>query len=140
MEKIRNLTKQAYKHRFIRYVFVGGTTFAIDIGLFSLLHSGLGWDILLANTISYWSAIAFNFTANRAWTFEAKDVAIGRNLSLYLGLLVCNFAFSSVFLMIATGMGLDPRIAKIIATGLQTLWTYIAYNKIVFRTNEKPEA
>ena len=140
MEKIRNLTKKAYQHRFVRYVFVGGTTFAIDIGLFSLLHSVLGWDILPANTVSYWSAIAFNFSANRAWTFGTKNVALGRNLGLYLGLLVCNFAFSSAFLVVTTGMGLDPRIAKVIATALQTLWTYIAYNKVVFRNHEKPEA
>lgn len=138
MEQIRHLAKKTYEHRFMRYVLVGGTTFALDIGLFSLLHSLLGWDILLANTVSYWTAIAFNFTVNRTWTFTAKQTALRRNLYLYTGLLVCNFAFSSVFLMIVTSMGLNPQVAKIIATCLQTLWTYIAYVKVVFRNPEKP--
>jgi putative flippase GtrA len=43
-----------------------------------------------------------------------------------------NFGFSSIFLSITIGMGLNPQIAKIIATGLQMIWTYIAYKKVVF--------
>lgn len=136
MQNIIDLTKKASRHSLTRYILVGGTTFAIDIGLFWFLHDVAGWNIFLANTVSYWSAIAFNFLANRLWTFKAQEVAISRNLALYLGLLIFNFAFSSGFLMAATAFGLDPRLAKVCATGLQTLWTYIAYNKIVFKKHE----
>lgn len=133
MEKLYDLSKTLFQRRFVRYFMVGGTTFAIDIGLFSLFHGLLGWDILVANTISYWTAIGFNFWANRNWTFKANDVDLTRNLTLYISLLLFNFAFSSIFLTVATGLGANPQLAKIAATGLQILWTYIAYKKVIFR-------
>lgn len=133
MEKITTLVKSFTERRFARYVLVGGTTFAIDFVLFSILHSMFGWNILLANTISYWSSIAFNFSMNQSWTFQGDQTTLRRNLILYLSLLVLNFGFSSAFLTITVGWGLNPQIAKITATGLQTIWTYIAYKKVIFK-------
>ena len=133
MQQFITLAKNFAQRRFVRYVFVGGTTFTIDIGLFSLFHGLFGWDALVANTISYWTAIVFNFLANRAWTFDANETALKRNLTLYISLLLFNFAFSSLFLAVARNIGADLHLAKIIATGVQILWTYIAYKKVIFK-------
>jgi putative flippase GtrA len=133
MERVVPFIKTLAGRRFVRYLLVGGTTFAIDFILFSVLHSLLGWDVLLANTVSYWSSIAFNFSVNYKWTFGGTETtAFKRQLGLYLLLLMFNFGFSSIFLSITIGTGLNPQIAKIIATGLQMIWTYIAYKKVVF--------
>lgn len=134
MEKLVAHAKSLTNRSFVRYLLVGGTTFAIDFVLFSVLHSVFGWDVLIANTVSYWSSIAFNFSVNYKWTFGgAETTAFKRQLALYLGLLLFNFGFSSVFLSITIGMGFNPQIAKIIATGLQMSWTYIAYKTVVFK-------
>jgi len=134
MEKLAPYVQSLTGRRFVRYLLVGGTTFAIDFALFSVLHSVFGWDVLLANTASYWSSIAFNFSVNYRWTFgSTESTAFRRQLALYIGLLLFNFGFSSVFLSVTIGLGLNPQIAKIIATGLQMSWTYIAYKTIVFK-------
>lgn len=134
MEQLAARAKALANRRFVRYLLVGGTTFAIDFILFSLLHSVLSWDVLVANTVSYWSSIAFNFSVNYKWTFGgAETTAFKRQLALYLGLLLFNFGFSSVFLSVTIGLGLNPQIAKIIATALQMSWTYIAYKTVVFK-------
>lgn len=134
MERVVPFVKSLAGRRFVRYLLVGGTTFAIDFILFSILHSVFGWDVLLANTISYWSSIAFNFSVNYKWTFGGTETtAFKRQLALYLGLLLFNFGFSSVFLSVTIDAGLNPQIAKIVATALQMSWTYIAYKTVVFR-------
>ena len=134
MERLVARAKSLTERRFVRYLLVGGSTFAIDFVLFSVLHSIFNWDVLLSNTISYWSSIAFNFSVNYKWTFGGSEpAAFKRQLVLYLCLLLFNFGFSSVFLSVTISLGLNPQIAKIIATGLQMTWTYIAYKIVVFK-------
>lgn len=56
----------------IKFAVVGGTTAAIDLGLFFLLR-GLGLHFLVANLISVAIAIIVNFILNRHWTFRHKN-------------------------------------------------------------------
>ena len=134
MQEVIARVKSIADRRFVRYAAVGSTTFTIDIVLFSVLHSLLGWDVLLANTVSYWSAIGFNFSVNYKWTFGGvSSQTLKRQLAMYGALLLFNFAFTSLFLSLTIGMGLNAQIAKIIATGLQVSWTYVAYKKVIFK-------
>lgn len=132
MEKLIEFGKKMTGQRFLRYVVVGGTTFAIDLGLLILLHGVFGIDKLIAATISYWISIVFNFTVNRFWTFGA-ETSITQNATLYLTLLFFNYLFALGFLWLGELLGVHYVIAKILATGLQVAWTYFAYKKVVFR-------
>lgn len=133
MEKAINLSKKLYAHSFVRYVVIGGSTFALDFGLLVFLHSALGVNVLVAATISYWSSIAFNFYANRHWSFGVKDSPIGRHLVAYGVLLGINYLFTVGFIGVATHFGMHYTIAKILSVGIQISWTYFAYKKFVFR-------
>lgn len=133
MEKVKKVSRDLYYHPFIRYVVIGGTTFALDFIILVLLHGMFDVNLFLAATISYWASIAFNFLSNRYWTFGATETHIAKHLAAYLTLLGCNYLFTLVFLAGATHFGMHYAVAKILAVGIQTAWTYMAYKKFIFR-------
>ncbi len=55
--------------RFLKFSVVGTIGAVIDFGLLYLLHSILGFHIVLANTLSFTAAVLSNFIWNRYWTY-----------------------------------------------------------------------
>lgn len=122
-----------YAHSFVRYLAVGGTTFAIDFFLLVFLHGVLGVNVLIAATISYWVSIAYNFLVNRFWTFSATEKSgLARHLVLYLLLLGFNYLFTIAFLAVTGHLGMHYTIAKVLAVAIQMTWTYVTYKKVIF--------
>lgn len=133
MEKAKYISKKLYEHSFVRYVAIGGTTFAIDFMLLVGLHGMLNLNLFIATTVAYWTSIAFNFLANRFWTFGATETHIMKHLTAYLILLAVNYLFTVLFLTVATHLGMHYTVAKILAVLIQISWTYVAYKKFVFK-------
>ncbi len=135
--KSKGLAVFLYKLSFMRYAFVGGTTFAIDFFLLVLLHGYFEVDLGLATTISYWTAIAYNFSLNRAWTFSANDREdLRKHTSLYLLLLGFNYLFTLVFVS-TVSLFISFAIAKILAVAISVSWTYYMYKNYIFISNKK---
>ncbi len=133
MEKAKHISRKLYEHSLVRYVVIGGTTFALDFFLLVFLHAALNVPVLIAATISYWTSIAFNFIANRVWTFGATETHIAKHALSYGILLGCNYLFTIAFIAGATHLGMHYTVAKIISVIVQTSWTYVIYKKVIFR-------
>ena len=133
MENIKRFSRKVYEHSFVRYVVIGGSTFSIDFFLLVFLHGILNVNLIIAATISYWTSIAFNFTANRFWTFGATDTNIIKHMAAYGTLLGFNYLFTIGFISVATHYGLKYTVAKVLAVAIQILWTYVIYKKVVFK-------
>jgi putative flippase GtrA len=132
MEQAKALTKKLYYHSLIRYIVIGGVTFLMDFLLLVLLHGVLDVNVLIAASLSYWTAIAFNFVANRFWTFGATDTPVIKHLIAYLLLLGFNYLFTVAFIGIATNLDVHYTVAKIVSVAIQTSWTYALYKKVIF--------
>lgn len=133
MEKVKHMSKKVYEHSFVRYVVIGGTTFALDFMLLVVLHGLLGVNLIISTTLAYWTSIAFNFLANRFWTFGATETPIIKHLAGYMALLGVNYMFTVLFLSIATHSGVHYTIAKVLAVLIQISWTYVIYKKYIFK-------
>ena len=121
-----------YQHRFVRYVAVGGSTFAIDLGLLLILHDHLSLGVALATTISYWVAIAYNFVLNRYWTFSLSEKNnLHKHLTAYLCLLAVNYLFTVIFVSVVSNYTL-VGVAKVLAVVIQISWTYNIYKNYIF--------
>lgn len=130
--KSKQIAEFLYQHTFVRYVFVGGSTFAIDFILLVLLHGYFDVNLQIATTVSYWTAIAYNFTLNRQWTFSASDKAnLSKHITLYLILLGFNYLFTLAFVSIGSHF-MNFAIAKVLAVGIQISWTYRIYKTKIF--------
>lgn len=139
MKQIKGFLGYLYQHNLVRYLFVGGTTFIIDLGLLVLLHGVLNINITVATSISYWASIAYNFTLNRWWTFSASEnKKLHKHLLAYGLLLGCNYLFTVLFVSIVS-RHINYAIAKTLAVTLQVFWTYPIYKSVVFANKKSTD-
>jgi putative flippase GtrA len=132
MEKVRATTVFLYRHHFVRYLVVGGTTFIIDFGTLILLHGKLGFGIAASTSVAYWLSIIYNFTLNRYWTFDAREKeSLQRHITTYFMLLIVNYLFAVTFVSFASDH-INYIYAKAIAVIIQMIWTYPVYKKFIF--------
>lgn len=137
MFRAKELTLYLYRHHFVRYLFVGGTTFVIDFSILYVLHGHLKLNLGASASVSYWVSIIYNFVLNRYWTFDAREKeSLARHLSTYLILLIFNYLFTVTFVSIV-GAHINYIVAKAIAVGLQMIWTYPVYKKYIFVTHSE---
>jgi putative flippase GtrA len=130
MQKIKQAALSLYYHHGIRYLFVGGTTFIIDLGLLIILHGFIHINLAVATSASYWLAICYNFILNRWWTFSASEnSSLKKHLPPYLLLLGFNYMFTVLFVVFVSRI-LPYEVAKIIALPIQMSWTYPLFKKI----------
>lgn len=121
-----------YKHNFVRYLFVGGSTFILDLGLLILLHEEFNINVPIATSVAYWVSIAYNFSLNRYWTFNNEErESLRRHLTAYLLLLGFNYLFTVIFVSLMSQV-IYVGLAKILAVPIQMLWTYPCYKRYVF--------
>lgn len=131
-KKTAGLVVYLYKHHFVRYLFVGGTSFIIDFGTLVLLHGKFRVNLAIATSIAYWLSIIYNFTLNRWWTFSAgENKKLHQHLIPYGILLAGNYVFTVLFVGIVSHH-INYAVAKTLAVILQTTWTYQIYKKVIF--------
>lgn len=138
MKKTSAFVLYLYRHHFVRYLVVGGSTFVMDFGLLFLLHGKARVHLAIATSLAYWISIVYNFLLNRSWTFSARDKSdLRRHLSTYLVLLGFNYLFTVVFVSLVSHH-LNYLLAKAIAVAIQMTWTYFGYKNYIF-TSKQPE-
>ena len=121
----------------------GGMAFLLDFGLLALFHEVFGWEVWLATGLAFAITFAFNFTAQKLFTFTSTSQTSSSLLRFTL--LV---AFNTVATVaIVTLISLTPAgwaAGKIVATVVTTVWNYFIYRYWVFAapntTNEQTEA
>ncbi len=111
------LTDRKEQMRFIRFAIVGIIGAVIDFGILNLLHEAFNVPILIAQAVSFSTAVISNFTWNRLWTYpESRSRPISKQLA--------QFATVSVI-----GLG----VRTLIFNGLDT--ALISLSKTIFPAN-----
>jgi len=134
IQKTKALTIYLYRHHFVRYLFVGGTTFVLDFGILFFLHGICKLNLAASTSVAYWISISYNFVLNRYWTFDSREKeSLMHHITTYFALLVFNFLFTVTFVSIV-GTHINYVAAKALAVAIQMTWTYVVYKKYVFIT------
>lgn len=130
--KSKEIAEFLYRHSFIRYLFVGGTTFILDFGILVFLHGKLAVGIAAATSIAYWISIVYNFLLNRYWTFDAwEKESLQHHITAYFLLLIANYMFAVVFVSYVSDH-IAYTTAKIVSVIIQMAWTYPIYKRVIF--------
>ena len=114
-----------------RYLLVGGSSAAIDFGLFQVLYLVFGVSPVISNLVSVGVSTVFNFLVNRSFTFKSTSNP-ARSLALYLILLALNTTFTTFANAWLIGAGLHSFAAKLLTMALVTCWNFILYRKVIF--------
>lgn len=120
--------------RIIKYFFVGGAAAVVDIGLFSIFASYLGWPWIPVSIVTFILATLTNYLLSIQFVFESgsrhkKHIEVlGVFVVSIFALLVNQLA---LYLSIEL-MGLHLILSKIIATSVVFFWNYYGRSKFIF--------
>lgn len=67
-----HIVKKLYHDSRIRYLFFGGCTTLVNLGLFAVLKGPLGIDYRISNFFSVAAAICFAFVVNKLFVFQSR--------------------------------------------------------------------
>ena len=115
------------------YVVINGCTFTVDLLLLTALHGGLHWPLAVAVTVSYVTAFALSFVLNRRFNFRSHG-RLGRQIPVYVAVVTVNYL--AWILGVTAGLaaiGVDYRLARIIAGLCEAVYMYASMRWLVFR-------
>ena len=115
------------------FAVINGCTFAVDLGLLTILHGGLRWPLPVAFTVAYVTAFGLSYLLNRALNFRSHG-AVGTQVAVYAAVVTVNYL--AWILGVGDGLaalGLDYRLARIVAGACEALYMYAAMRWLVFR-------
>lgn len=132
MQRLNTFVKFMYRHHFVRYLFVGGTTFMLDVIVLVFLHGKLNINLAVSTSLAYWLSVLYNFSLNRSWTFsKSEQESLHKHATLYGALLAVNYLFTVTFVSLVSHY-IYFGLAKALAVMIQVSWTYYLYKNYIF--------
>jgi len=122
------------------FVVINGFTFAVDLAVLTTLHSGLSWPLPVSITVAYSTAFGLSYLLNRVLNFRSHG-AVGPQVAVYAAVVIVNYLVW--ILGVGDGLaalGLDYRLARIVAGACEALYMYAAMRWLVFRDVQRAAA
>ena len=118
---------------FLGFALINGFTFGVDLLLLSALHAGLGVPVPIAVTVAYACAFTLSYYLNRTMNFQSH-APVGPQFAVYVVVVVVNYlAFILGVSSALTALGVDFRLARILAGVCEAIYMYSAMRWVVFR-------
>lgn len=138
----KHLTRKEIR-QFLSYLVVGGTSTAVEWGLFFLFVYLFKWDQNLSFITAYVFSTFINLVFGRNYTFknavqqQAGDrKALARESSLVYLVAAVSCGLNVLFLNIFTGLfHMDSMLAKVVTTGIVFFFNYLARKLGIYREN-----
>ena len=118
----------------LRYIIVGGTSYAIELSVLLLLVRVFDFNTTLAVSIGFWLGLVISFLLQKFLAFKNTDTRARRLTiqTVYYALLVLfNYGFTLLFVHLLEPF-IDLSIARTLALIITTAWNYIIYKKVIF--------
>ena len=131
---ISRLIRQVKTSTLLRYIIVGGTSYAIEFTVLLLLVHVLHFNTTLAVSIGFWLGLVISFLLQKFLAFKNTDTRARRLTiqTVYYALLVLfNYGFTLLFVHLLEPF-IDLSIARSLALIITTAWNYIIYKKVIF--------
>ena len=114
--------------QFFRYIFVGGTAFAVDFFFLYFFSDICGIYYLISGVLSFVISVLVNYIMSTKWVFN-PDNSDNKVLEFNLFLIISTvgLVFTEILLYLFTDVfGLYYLISKIIAAIIVLFWNFIA--------------
>lgn len=138
-----NLVKKLYNDSRIRYLFFGGLTTFVNMGLFALLKGPMGIDYKISNFFSVAAAICFAFVVNKLFVFQSKTNSFKETFQEFykfvLGRLVTMAVEVGGVPFCVEIIHQPEMIAKLETQVIVTVVNYFISKLLVFKSTEKKE-
>ncbi len=128
------------RHRIIPFLFVGGTAFLINWGLFGLLRAaGMTTrnQVFLAFFISMELSIIYNFVLQYRWTWKdtprLRGQALFKKMVVFHGALGVGIILRTILFPVGQVLQIQDDLNLVIGVGAAALIDFFLYNKVVFK-------
>lgn len=121
----------------IGFGILGGCTFLLDLALLWALRTWTQLPLPVSVTIAYVIAFGLNFVLNRAVNFRSH-APVGPQSARYAVVVACDYGLTLGVTTGLSALGVDFRIARLIAAGCVATFTYTASRFWVFRKRAEP--
>jgi putative flippase GtrA len=115
------------------FVIINSGTFAADLVLLTILHGVLRWPVPVSITVSYLTAAGLSYLLNRTLNFRSHG-AVAPQMGVYAVVIIVNYL--TWILGVGAGLaalGVDYRLARILAAVCEAGYMYAAMRWVVFR-------
>jgi putative flippase GtrA len=126
------MIRKLAQHQIIRYLFVGGFSFVIEIVTLYGLNQGLHVSATISVTISFWVGFIVAYILQKLVAFQNKEKsrkALTKQLIGYSLLVLWNYAFTLLVVELFHAT-VSVIILRTIVIAITTTWNYILYKKL----------
>jgi putative flippase GtrA len=116
----------------VGFAILGGFTFTIDLVLLAVLRGTTRLPLPVDVSLAYVTAFSLNFVLNRTVNFRSH-APVGAQALRYGVVIAGDYLLTLGVTVALSGVGLDFRIARLIAATLVAVFTYTASRWWVFR-------
>lgn len=127
------------RRQFLSYLGIGIIATLADWAIFYVLAGRLGVFYPLALAASYGSSTAFNFFANRRFTFRNRYSRVGVQLAVFSVIAVAGLGlnelvvYAIVRLVPGGATGISLMAARMTATAVVFVWNFVLNKSLTFR-------
>ncbi len=124
---------------YMRYLVVSVTALAVDMGLFLLLLQ-IGTQSMAASAIGYSVGIFVHWFLSSRKVFQDRVSERGtaertQQKAMFVMSALLGLATTTAIVGAGEWMGIDPRIAKLVAIAVSFQLTYVLRNVLIFRNS-----
>ena len=113
--------------KFLKFGVVGFSGVFVDFGITWLCREKIKLNQYLANSTGFLCAVISNYILNRIWTFHSQDPSVMMQFSKFLLASVIGLAINNGIIYLLNERGkVNFYVAKLVATGVVTLWNFWA--------------
>jgi putative flippase GtrA len=118
---------------FLGFCLINSFTFGVDLALLFLMHGQLQLPVPMAVSVAYACAFAVAYVLNRIFNFQSH-APVGPQLGIYVVLVSINYlAFILGLVSLLTYLGVDYRLARLMAGTCEAVYMYSVMRWVVFR-------
>lgn len=135
-----NLYKKFVNHPLVRYIFVGGVSYVIEMLTLGIFFYVFQLTPTVAVAISFWVGFFVSFALQKLLAFRNKSTNkrhLSRQFLIYSGLVAFNYSFTIAFVWLFEPI-LSLFLSRTIALGITTAWNFLIYSKIIFKNKDIP--
>jgi len=131
------MLRKLAQHQIIRYLFVGGFSFVIEIAILYVLNNVLHLSATVSVAISFWVGFIVAYLLQKIVTFQNKEKtkrAIAKQLVGYTLLVLWNYGFTLLVVHLFQER-LPVELLRTIVIAITTVWNYGLY-KALFKVKQ----
>lgn len=115
----------------VRYLVMGGLSFAFDFGLLWLLYDVAGVQLAVATPTAFLASFVVTYTLQRLFAFRATD-SMAPSIVRYAILVAANTVLTTGIVAFADAVGWSWVLGKVAAVTVTTVGNFFAYRYWVF--------